>query len=208
MTLTQFEILPIEMSQISDRTWFLATEGRKKRIKRTPTAALLHHYYYFLHFFFFKGGTNNVSLKARGLQFGIRTQLKPSLTTTSSALGAHGSLTLAWAQGFVLFFFFIIATVPGVRKPRPLHQYGAKETNGTREEQWEDGGRRWGPRILAPPATWEASSINTLLCFPSSLERIAAHSRPPSKPSPPSKKYCTISVILWKQRGRASAWTL
>lgn len=30
MTLTQFEILPIEMSQISDQTWFLATEGRKK----------------------------------------------------------------------------------------------------------------------------------------------------------------------------------
>lgn len=122
------------MFQISDQTWFLVTEERKKNEQDSQLQHNYNDYYYFLPFFFFflNKGADNFFFKARSLQFEIMTQLKPRLPTTSSALGAHGSPTVAAAFNR-----------HGCRRREgapPTASTWAEETNEIREEQREDDG--------------------------------------------------------------------
>lgn len=85
-------------------------------------------------FYTLNKGYNHFSFKACSLQFGIRTQLKHSLNTTSSAPGARGSPKVTDSAPV------LSAMVPGVRKPRPLHPYGQK--NQSQQGETAAGGRR------------------------------------------------------------------
>lgn len=132
-------------------------------------------------FYTFNKGHNHLSFKACSLQFGIRTQLKHSLNTTSSAPGARGSPKVADSAPV------LSAMVPGVRKPRPLHPYGQSREKQRRE----DAGPRWGTRLLtlnsrAPSATREASCINTTTVFSISpwAQICSAPARPRINPPP------------------------
>lgn len=138
-------------------------------------------------FYTFNNGHNHFSVKACSLQFGIRTQLKHSLNTTSSAPWALGSPKVAdpapvWS-----------AVVPGARKPRPLHPHGQnkpKTSSGRKSSARTTAGdealgfeRRTAERPLqrGRPHAWTPP-----LSFPPPLERSSALFAADHRKAPPT----------------------